>query len=46
MAIELCRGKNITLIGFARGNKMNIYSGIKRIDVTECKKNNSYINKF
>ncbi len=30
-AIEICRQKNITLVGFARANKMNIYSGNNRI---------------
>jgi len=30
-AIEICRKKNITLVGFARANKMNIYSGSHRI---------------
>lgn len=38
IAIELCRKKDITLIGFARGSKMNIYSGIHRIDLTGCRK--------
>ncbi len=30
-AIHKCREKNITLVGFVRGNKMNIYSGEQRI---------------
>ena len=30
-AIEICRETGITLIGFARGNRMNIYSGEQRI---------------
>jgi FdhD protein len=34
IAIETCRRKNITLVGFARGNKLNIYSGSRRIDMT------------
>lgn len=35
MAINISREKNITLIGFARGNKMNIYSGSHRINFEE-----------
>ncbi|MDO8734675.1 MAG: formate dehydrogenase accessory sulfurtransferase FdhD, partial [Elusimicrobiota bacterium] len=30
-AVKLCKEKNITLIGFARGRRMNIYSCEKRI---------------
>ncbi|MBE9467126.1 MAG: formate dehydrogenase accessory sulfurtransferase FdhD [Bacteroidetes bacterium] len=30
-AIKICRNLNITLIGFVRGDKMNIYSGQQRI---------------
>ena len=30
-AIHICREKNITLVGFVRGNRMNIYSGEDRI---------------
>jgi len=30
-AIKIARATNITLIGFARGNRMNIYSGEKRV---------------
>lgn len=30
-AIQICREKNITLVGFVRGNRMNIYSGEQRI---------------
>lgn len=31
MAINICRENNITLAGFVRGNRMNIYSGEDRI---------------
>jgi FdhD protein len=30
-AVQLCREKNMTLIGFARGKRMNLYSGQERI---------------
>jgi len=30
-AVQLCREKNMTLIGFARGKRMNLYSGEERI---------------
>ncbi|RLD59752.1 MAG: formate dehydrogenase accessory sulfurtransferase FdhD [Bacteroidetes bacterium] len=30
-AVKICRNLNITLIGFVRGDKMNIYSGEQRI---------------
>ena len=32
LAVELATRLNITLIGFARGNRMNIYAGESRID--------------
>jgi len=32
IVIELCRKFGITLIGFVRGKKMNIYSGDERIE--------------
>lgn len=32
-SIRICREKDITLIGFVRGNRMNIYSGKQRIIV-------------
>lgn len=37
-AVEICIKKNITLVGFARGNRMNVYSGIQRINLTGCRK--------
>lgn len=33
LAIELAERLNVTLVGFARGNRMNIYSGAGRIKV-------------
>ena len=32
-AVKLSRDMNITLVGFARGNRMNIYSGFERIEL-------------
>jgi len=31
MSVELAKGSNITLVGFLRGNRMNVYSGSERI---------------
>jgi FdhD protein len=31
LAVEFARENNQTLIGFLRGNKMNIYAGAERI---------------
>ena len=32
LSVALAKMLNITLVGFVRGNKMNIYSGDERID--------------
>jgi formate dehydrogenase assembly factor FdhD len=31
MAVDAARRAGLTLVGFARGNRMNIYSGEERI---------------
>lgn len=37
LAVELANQLNMTLIGFARGNRMNVYSGSQRVFIAEKK---------
>lgn len=39
LAVEIAREFNITLIGFLRGKKLNIYSGVERIKVSQKMEN-------
>jgi quinolinate synthase len=46
LAIELAKKTNITLVGFARGNKMNIYTHPERIKVNISGKTKSIIDRI
>lgn len=37
LAIQLAEQMNVTVVGFARGKRMNIYSGIERVSCLETK---------
>jgi hypothetical protein len=36
LAVELAKRFNISLVGFARGERFNIYNGAFRVNATQC----------